>query len=110
MRFIDHMRLNPMCFNGTTERVDFDASVLIAGTTVFDVSEVADQLIESCTEAIDGGISTKFTPRGEELVKMRPTADGCELALDQYVGIIPPFDNCFFEYRTTAYERRPHGP
>lgn len=34
-----------------------------------------------------------------------PTREGYKtLDMRQYVGIIPPFDNCFFEYPTTKYE------
>jgi hypothetical protein len=103
MRFIDHLTLNPICFNGTTDKFDFDASPLIEGTTVFDVSKIADQLIESSTEILGEGITTKFTDEGLNLLKLRPKGDVYELRLDQYVGIVPPFENCFFEYPVAKY-------
>jgi hypothetical protein len=52
MRFIDHLRSDPICFDGDTDKVDYDVSRLIAGTTVFDVAEIAEQLIESSTETV----------------------------------------------------------
>ena len=107
MKFIDHLRLNPICFNGSTDAFDFDASELIEGSTVFDISEVADQIIERSVEIAGGGTTTSFTPKGRELVKLcpHPTREGYQtLDISQYVGIIPPFENCFFEYPTTKYE------
>lgn len=107
MRFIDHLRLNPICFDGSTDKFDFDASELVEGATVFDISEVADQIIEKSVETPGGGTTTSFTPKGKELVKLcpHPILEGCQtLDVSQYVGIIPPFDNCFFEYPTTKYE------
>ena len=100
MRFIEHLRLNPMCFEGSTDKVDFDAWDLIDGTTVFDVSEVADQLIDRSTIIPSGATETFLTPNGQEWAKLLPTADGKHNILDygKYIGIIPPFDNCFFEY------------
>jgi hypothetical protein len=103
MRFIDHLRQHPICFNGSTDKFDFDASPLIEGTTVLQVGEVADQLIETITQVTGEGTATKFTDKGKEWLKLRPSAHGHELATDQYVGIIPPFENCFFEYPVTAY-------
>ena len=107
MRLIEYMRLNPICFDGSTHKFDFDASELIDGSTVFDISEVADQIIERSVETPGGGTTTSFTAKGKELVKLcpHPTRDDCQiLDISQYVGIIPPFDNCFFEYPTTKYE------
>ena len=107
MRLIEYMRLNPICFDGSTHKFDFDASELIDGSTVFDISEVADQIIERSVETPGGGTTTSFTAKGKELVKLcpHPTRDDClTLDISQYVGIIPPFDNCFFEYPTTKYE------
>ena len=107
MKLIDYLRLNPMCFDGSTDKFDFDAAELIEGSTVFDISEVADQIIESSVETPGGGTTTSFTPKGKELVKLcpHPTLEGYQtLDVSRYVGIIPPFDNCFFEYPTTKYE------
>ena len=73
MRFINHLRLNPMCFDGSTDKFDFDASELIPGPTVFDISEVADQIIEKSVETPGGGTTTSFTPKGKELVKRART-------------------------------------
>jgi hypothetical protein len=103
MRFIDHLRQNPICFNGDTDKFDFDATPLIEGTTVFQVGEIADQLIESSTEVIGEGTTTKVTAKGLELLRSRPDGNGFTLALGEYVGIIPPFENCFFEYPATKY-------
>jgi hypothetical protein len=101
MRFVDHLRRNPMCFDSGTDRSDFDASPLIGGTTVFLVSEIASQLIESVKKNPDGSMLTILTPEGEKLLKFLPTGDGYKtLAVDQFAGIVPPFDNCFFEWPT----------
>ena len=95
MRFLEHLRHNPMCFNGDTDKFDFDFSPFIPDINAFDLNEIASQMIESTTE-IPEGFSTVFTPVGLEWLKhdefkMRPR-------LEQYVGIIPPFVNCWFEY------------
>ena len=66
MKLIDYLRLNPMCFDGSTDKFDFDAAELIEGSTVFDISEVADQIIESSVETPGGGTTTSFTPKGKE--------------------------------------------
>jgi hypothetical protein len=100
------MRRNPMCFDASTDKCDFDASELIEGSTAFDIGDVADQIIESSVETPGGETETIFTAKGKELVKLcpHPTQDGCKtLDISRYVGIIPPFDNCFFEYPTTKY-------
>src|SRR5262245_43036835 len=76
MRFIDHLRLNPMCFDGSTDKVDFDASELIQNATAFDISEVADQIIDKCIERPDGARDAFLTAKGQELAKLLPGPDG----------------------------------
>jgi hypothetical protein len=101
MRLIDYLRLNPMCFDASTDKVDFDASDYINGATAFDIGEVADQLIKGVTEQPQG-VLYDFTPKGLELIKVRSLpGDGGEVrTIDatQYVGIVPPHENCFFEF------------
>ncbi len=105
MRLIDHLRLNPMCFNASTDKVDFDASDYIEGSTAFDIGEVADHLIEGVREGKQGAVYT-LTTKGTELITLRP-APGDEnkqtIDFDQYIGIVPPGDNCFFEYPAKHY-------
>ena len=101
MRLLDYLRIDPMCFDASTDKVDFDASDNIKGATAFDIGEVADQLITSIAEQPQG-VVYDLTPKTLELIKVRslPGDESESLAIDasQYVGIIPPYDNCFFEY------------
>ena len=106
MRIIDHLRLNPICFDGATDRFDFNASKYVEDATAFDISEVADQIIESETETFGVGSSSTLTAKGHELIKTRPhptDPNSYTLDLDQYIGIIPPFPNCFYEYTVHNY-------
>lgn len=96
MRFIDCLRRDPMCFDGDTNKIDFDASPFLRETTTFDVTEIAAQLIEATHEVLGVGRETIFTETGKDLFKYQ---------WEQYTGIIPPFDNCFFEYRATKEEQ-----
>jgi hypothetical protein len=100
MKFIDHLRTNPICFNDDTDKCDFDASPLIYGATCFDISEVADQLIDKIEVIPDGGWEVHYTGKGKELRKLTTLG---HLDKSHYVGIIPPSDNCWFEYRTAQY-------
>jgi|SRR5579871_538660 len=110
MKLIDHIRLNPICFNNATDKFDFDASSYVHDAVAFDISEVADQLIETIRPVEINGVRctmTTFTQKYHELVRqpMHETGDPELKALDmnQFVGIIPPFDSCFFEYATHKY-------
>ena len=106
MKLIDYLRLNPMCFDNSTDKVDFDASDYIEGATCFDVSEVADQLVESVTEVPGQGNAVLYTPKGREVVKLVPMpGDENKRTIDysQFIGIIPPFTDCFFEYPEHNY-------
>lgn len=110
MRFIDDLALHPVCFNAATDQFDFDASDYIEGATSFDIGEVADQLIDQILPVDINGVScfkTVLTAKYHELVKrpIHTNSDTEYQALDmkQLIGIIPPFDSCFFEYATHKY-------
>lgn len=69
MRFIDCLRRDPMCFDGDTNKIDFDASPFLRETTTFDVTEIAAQLIEATHEVLGVGRETIFTETGKDLFK-----------------------------------------
>jgi hypothetical protein len=96
MKFVDHLNLNPVCLNGDTDKFDFDASPLIENATVFDISEIAAQMIESHVDLGLEGISTTFTEVGKEWLPFDKSTSSPDKG--RFVGIIPPFESCWFEY------------
>ena len=95
-----------MCFNAATDKFDFDAAEYIEDATAFDITEVANQIIESETETFGAGSSSALTAKGHELIKTCPhptDPNSHTLDLDQYIGIIPPFSNSFYEYTVNNY-------
>jgi hypothetical protein len=104
MRMIDHLRRNPMCWNGDTQKMDFDASEML-NAKVFLCSEIVEQVVESSTDMPDGGKGTTFTPFGQDLLKMVKTDDGYRIKMQEYVGLVPPFESCWFEW-PTLYDPR----
>ena len=104
MRFMDHLRLNPMCLDTAKPHGPmFDAS-FITDATVFEISEIASQMIDHRDDVSMGLGVTVFTEIGKRMVK---SAEG-RLDLSQYVGIVLPYEDCFFEFPVTWPTRR--GP
>ena len=102
MSFYDYLWQDPMCLDANTGCFDFDATEWLEGAVVMDISEVAEQLIERvdydlCTDAYRITIHT--SPKGSELAKISwQEYLGYKILLTQYVGIIAPFDKCWFEF------------
>jgi hypothetical protein len=102
MRLIDYIRRNPVVFNPVTGEPDHDTSKSITEDTVtFVVDNVAKQLIAD-GEDVDGRPDLRdvsFSPIGEALFKLGCDENGQGLfPFRNLVGVLPPYDNCFFEY------------
>jgi len=55
-------------------------------------------MIESHTEQPDGSWTTKFTPIGLEWINPEFFKGNAAFDVSRFVNIVPPFDNCFFEF------------
>jgi hypothetical protein len=113
MRLIDHLRQNPLVMDPITGKQNYDTRQLInADTQVFVVDELASMVIQKTVNHPEvNQEQVNYTERGMEWLKCRPTAGDPqgrrELHQEEFVGVIPPFDNCFFEYRHPCCEVDP---
>jgi hypothetical protein len=98
MRFMDHLRLNPMCMDPAKPKgPQFDAS-FVTDATVFEIGDVASQMIDHTHELPLGeGREIVFTEIGQQMVKISDAG----LDVSQYVGIVLPYEDCFFEFPVT---------
>jgi hypothetical protein len=96
MKFIDYLRAHPrVCDPRLPGLLNFDVTPMLQGTTVFDCTEVAQQIIKGRLEIANEGSVYQFTPKGQELQEKGSWE----------VGIIPPFWNCFYEFPGNAFEQ-----
>jgi hypothetical protein len=101
MRGFHHLLKRPSAYKDPSnlKKGSYDLSGLINKATVFDVSSIADQLIEKISiEVITPAeieLITTYTKTGEEFMRWR---EGGRLAPEHYVGIVPPFNLCWFEF------------
>lgn len=102
MKFIDFLRRNPMVFDPRRSGgpFNYDTSRLLTGTTVFDCTEVAQQIVKSREEWVGQGSGFVLTEKGTELQKNHSWE----------VGIIPPFWNCFYEFPGSAFPQSGDAP
>jgi hypothetical protein len=94
-KFIDFLRQNPLCYDPRTRKIEYNMGRFLQETTVFDCTEVAQQIIEEKREMDGKGCSIKLTDKGQELGRTGAWE----------IGIIPPFWNCFFEYPGSAFKQ-----
>jgi hypothetical protein len=114
MRLIDSIRQNPMVLDPITRAFSFDSRELFTqDTQVIVLDELAKLMIKGATSQNNNGVlgleQTTLTDRADEFLKIRQCPgepDKKAIHVEEFVGVIPPFDNCFFEY---LHPNNPHS-